>query len=136
MNTHPYTDEMQLFPGKYLIGPIIKTECMIDKCFSIRLAVTCSSEILIQDFSWKYILNNTYLELNNTKELIKLIISKCNACDEVLNDMFITSGSNVFCLACYDTIFRCARCDCQLGHDFFTIDQKLICSKCSENYFV
>ncbi len=135
MNTNPYAEEMQLLPGKYLLLPIIKTDSESTKKFSIRLAVMSNSTILSHEYTWSKISNDFYIKLIQSNLSIKLIVSKCCACDEILNELFVISKSNVFCLLCYNAIFRCVKCDNELGNEYFTVENKQMCLNCSELFF-
>ena len=132
MNTNPYSEEFTVFPGKYLILPILKTDSGQKKKFSMRLAVILNSIISIDEYVWSKKSNTIYMDLSKSNISIKLIVSKCCACDEFLSDLYMISKSNVFCLPCYNSIFRCTQCDLEIGNDYFTIENKLICLKCTE----
>jgi len=135
MNTNPFTEEMQLYPGTYLILPILKIEPEgFKKKFSVRLAVMLQSFISMHEFVLSKKSSNFYIDLIKSSISIKLIVSKCCACEETLREFYMISNSKVFCLLCYNSIFRCAQCDQELGNDYFTIENKLICLKCSEKY--
>ena len=133
MNTNPVTDEIKLLPGIYVIGALIKSNIETAKRFSIRLAVQANSQIVKHEFTWKHVANTIYLDCDST-ESIKLVMSKCGVCECVLDDVFVTSGSSVYCKLCYDAAFRCALCDSILGQSYFTVEKQILCEKCSEKY--
>lgn len=120
------------------MGIIVQSK-ILPKRYSLRVATNTPScqilrfQELVKQESDHFWLSPTNSP-NSRGRLIKIILSRCNACGIVLDQSYISSGARAFCDICYDLTFKCDICNTELGQVYYTLEERLCCEACLVKY--